>query len=339
MDKYIVSICITSYNRVNELERVLRSIDSLKYVDQIEIIISEDKSPRKEEIRQAVNFYKQNSKFRVLFNTNENNLGYDRNLGKLKSLANGKFILFISDDDVFHPKILDNYLDFLGEKNCALCFQPFINNGKLSRKYNGSIFFGPSEKNVGEHIYDSILFSGLTFKREFVKNIDPEPFLNSNYFQVYMFMTLAYKYGINYYDNKLVDCIMDGENAYGLSESSLKNEDLANRNSVFSNLEFNKGLSWVINRFDKENSTNCMKYFAKEYSLRTLPGMIKAKKNGKIKYNEYIKRLQSLNIPLTRVFYIYKFSINIFGASFTEIIFAVPKFVLIKARQANKRLI
>ena len=52
--KPFLSICITSYNRVNELYRCLKSVDTVNK-DLIEIIVSEDCSPKKDEIAQIVN--------------------------------------------------------------------------------------------------------------------------------------------------------------------------------------------------------------------------------------------------------------------------------------------
>lgn len=331
-DKISFSICVTAYNRVNELRRLLESIDSNKHAHDLEIIVSEDKSPKQEEIKKVVLSYADNSCYKVLFNTNDSNLGYDRNLGKLKELASGDFIIYMSDDDAFMPGQLDTYLDYLSEKECPVCFQPFVGESGIRRKYDGNQFYPASEATAAKHIYDSILFSGLTYKRDFIKDIDAEPFLNSNYFQVYMFMTVAYKYGLHYYDSTLVNCIMDGENAYGISESSVKNADLANRKSVFSNIEFNKGLLWVISRFDNENGTECKKVFSDEYSIRTLPGMIRARKEGKDTYREYIRRLEGLDLNLSGKYRFYKFCIGVFGATMTEALFALPKKMLVSYR-------
>ena len=85
-----LSICITSYNRVNELKRCLESIDTLNHIGAVEIVISEDCSPRKNEIKDIVNQYREKSSYKVLFNSNTINLGYACNLGKLISLASGK---------------------------------------------------------------------------------------------------------------------------------------------------------------------------------------------------------------------------------------------------------
>ena len=45
----ILSIAITSYLRVSELDRCLRSIDT-SFIDEIEVIVSEDCSKKKIEI-------------------------------------------------------------------------------------------------------------------------------------------------------------------------------------------------------------------------------------------------------------------------------------------------
>ena len=54
MDNNIfLSICITSYKRVKELRRCLDSIDS-KSPEIVEVIVSEDCSPQREQIKAEV---------------------------------------------------------------------------------------------------------------------------------------------------------------------------------------------------------------------------------------------------------------------------------------------
>ena len=83
MDKYILSICIPSYNRPNELLRLLKSIPKSTYKD-IEVVICEDYSPKRKEISRVVgdfDFLKPDLKIRYF--ENETNLGYDLNLKEL----------------------------------------------------------------------------------------------------------------------------------------------------------------------------------------------------------------------------------------------------------------
>lgn len=333
----LFSICITSYNRVKELERMLKSVDSVKYKDSIEIVVSEDKSPKKELIKEVVEDYKKATPYKVVFNTNENNLGYDRNLGKLKSLASGKFIIYMSDDDMFNPQQLDLYLDYILEHDCDMAFQPFTDIPGYKREYSQSFFIKPSEANVAKHIDDAILFSGLTFKKEKIEDLNSEPFLNSYYFQVYMFMTTLYKWGGHFINIPLVSCVGDGENGYGLSDSSVKSELLADRKSIYSKLEFNRGLIKVIGIFDDENKTKVKDLYAREYTIHLLPDMCKARVMGKDAYKKLLDMQESLDIKLTFEYSVYKIFIALFGGKLTMKLFSIPKYLLLNYRKHFKR--
>ena len=109
--------------RVKELERCLRSIDS-KQTEKIEVIVSEDCSPQRDEICKVVNDYAKNSPYHVVLNKNEHNLGYDRNLRKLISLASGEYVMYLSDDDCLFPGKLDEFIQCL-EKKPAIAYGSF----------------------------------------------------------------------------------------------------------------------------------------------------------------------------------------------------------------------
>ena len=107
----------------------------------------------------------------------------------------------------------------------------------------------------------------MIFKREYIIGYDPSRFKNLLYFQVYLFASVLLKHGGQYINIPLVDCYGDGENGFGISESSIKNPLLANRDSIFSNLEYHKGLIQTIKIFDEDNGSNIIKAFSKVYSL------------------------------------------------------------------------
>ncbi len=334
---FLFSICITSYNRVKELDRMLKSIDSKKYQDDIEIIVSEDKSPKKDEIKEVVEKYKKLSPYNVVFNSNKENLGYDRNLGKLKSLATGKYIIYMSDDDMFNPGLLDSYLEYIEKKDCDLAFQPFTDDPGYNREYANTFFINPSLSNAAKYIDDAILFSGLTFKKDVIQGMDSERFLNTYYFQVYMFLTTLYKYGAHYVNIPLVSCVSDGENGYGLSESSEKNEFLANRKSIYSKLEFHKGLFKVLDMFDEDNKTTIKRLYAREYTIHRLPDMCRARQMGKDVYKKLNELQETLDIELTFEYKIYKLCIALFGGYLTMQLFSIPRYLLIQYRRVFGR--
>lgn len=304
----LLSIGITSYKRINELLRCINSIQT-KHSDKIEILISEDCSPLSKEIEEAVEKLDK-TKYNIIFTRNERNLGYDMNLGAIMKKCRGKYVFLMSDDDMMNDGYLDKIIPFLQkENNYGVIYSPFIysDTKKTDRNRGKSFVIKPGEKSAATYIYDSILFSGLIFRREYVTDLDAARFKNHNYFQVYMFLKMLNQYGGFYYKNPSVVCVGDGENAYGLSESSGGNAILANRKEVKSNLEFNKTLIETIRKFDREAGTHVIDSFAKQYSLHSYSGMSIARQKGKKYFKEYYGILRALDIKLSfivRAYYI-----------------------------------
>ncbi len=330
-----MSICITSYNRPNELKRCLESIDCVKYVDDIEIIVSEDRSPHRDQIEKIVLDYKQKYKCDLIFNSNISNLGYDMNLGKLISLSNAKYILFISDDDCFIENSLDKTIETVMKNNYSLAFSPFYLNSisEYRRVYKNVEIIKATEVNAKRYLYCSILFSGLIFERNYIVQYDSLKFFNVNYFQVYLFLNVIYKHGAGYIDVPLINCIGDGVNGFGLSESSEKNEHLADRKSLYSKLEFHKGLIKTIVMFDNENGTNLKHAFSKMYSYKTYTDLSYAKSFGFKIFKTYWGKLVGLDLELTLVVYVYVLILLLFGSKVSNIIMFVPKRVFMKIKQ------
>lgn len=305
----ILTVGITSYKRLNELQRCIESIKT-KYVDEIEILVSEDKSPLSNEIEEMVRKKNKESCYDIIFSRNERNLGYDMNLGAIIKKSRGKYIFFLSDDDMIYKNCLDRIIPFLKRNDgYGVLYAPFVykDSGKKDRNRKNNFEIPSGLKSAKKYIYDSILFSGLIFRKDYVKNLDASKFKNMNYFQVYMFLTMLYKYGGYYFKDPSVLCVGDGENAYGIAESSGGNSILANRKDIKSNLEFNKTLIQVIRIFDSENKTDVINDFAKQYTLHSYSGLSIAREQGVKFYNEYWEILNSLDLKLgvlTKIYYI-----------------------------------
>ena len=133
----------------------------------------------------------------------------------------------------------------------------------------------------------------------------------------------------------LVQCINDGENAFGLSDSSEKNPLLADSKSIHSRLEYHKHLIKVIEIFDDENGTNLMNSFAREYSLRAYDWLSKACKAGKYDFINYWIKMKSLNIKLSFIAKIYYWALKILGYKVCDFIFHIPRKILLDFRKRH----
>ena len=113
----LISICIPSYNRPKEIRRLLESIDC--NLNDIEIVICEDNSPQRLEIRNEINKFSLKTNYDIKYFENETNLGYDSNLRNLINKSKGEYVIFMGDDDRFFPNTLDKYISFVKANKSA----------------------------------------------------------------------------------------------------------------------------------------------------------------------------------------------------------------------------
>ena len=128
----ILSICIPTYNRVNQLDNCLNSIlISKKNVDNFnfEICVSDNNS---EGDTESI-IKKYNKELKIKYNRNEKNFGFAINGIKSISMAEGEFSWMIGNDDLILPKTLSKLKNLLQDNLDKDYF--FINSYHLKSSY------------------------------------------------------------------------------------------------------------------------------------------------------------------------------------------------------------
>ena len=134
----LVSVVITTYNRVNELERALKSVINQTH-KKLEIIVVDDNVNESisKKLKEIINNL--NDK-RIILKKNEKNLGgaLSRNVGIESS--HGNFIAFLDDDDEYLPTKVEKQLELFKKTNdsklaLVYCYCKGIKNGKMTKKY------------------------------------------------------------------------------------------------------------------------------------------------------------------------------------------------------------
>jgi glycosyltransferase involved in cell wall biosynthesis len=337
MDKKILSICVTSYNRPRQLERCLRSIKTSE-PDSIELVVSEDCSPSKDEITEVVQRFAETAAFAVRVNVNPINLGYDRNFHSAISLAEGEHILFITDDDAILAGAVDALLKQLRTSHVDAAFTPYFDRseGVYKRKAKETYAIASGIHAAADHLYDSILLSGLVFRKSAVPEYDPQQFVGLIYSQVFVFICILYERGGHYLDVPLVDYVGDGENGFGKNEGEKKNELLADRKHYLSNLEYNKRLLAVVRHFDARYEERLFDFFSREYSLRSVTGMSYAVSFGRAALSDYWIALRQTGVRLSALPYIYYGLLMLLGTNCTPRVIGVPRRLFMFVRQLRK---
>lgn len=106
-----VSVIVTTYNRKELLRETLDSILSQTYKD-FELIVVDNYSDY--DFMEFISLYN-DSRIRAFKNRNEGIIAVNRNFGLRK--ANGKFIAFCDDDDLWFPEKLEKQLPFFENEN------------------------------------------------------------------------------------------------------------------------------------------------------------------------------------------------------------------------------
>ena len=110
MNAPFVSICTPTFNRPELLARTIRSVLSQTHTN-LELIITDNSADdASEKVVRAFNDP------RIRYERNETNLGFIKNILKSVSLAKGKYIKVLMDDDLIMPQAIELMVDAC-EKN------------------------------------------------------------------------------------------------------------------------------------------------------------------------------------------------------------------------------
>ncbi len=187
------SVCIPAYNRPEMLPPLLESILSQDY-DDYEIVICEDKSAGREDIRDIAETYAQKHAGRIAYYENEENLGYDGNLRRLIDRATGQYCMFMGNDDLMcpgalmtvasaldrHPDVgvvLRSYASFDGDPGCI---------NQVNRYFDRETFFPAGPRTITTFYRRSVVIPGIVIHREAARRYATDRFDGTLLYQLYL---------------------------------------------------------------------------------------------------------------------------------------------------------
>lgn len=110
-----VSLCLLTYNRANVLDRSINSLLSQDFED-FELIINDDCSP--DHTAQVCEAFAKKDP-RVKYFRNEKNLRYAGNQNIAMDRAQGEFIAYVHDGDIYHPFMVREWVEALDKHPTA----------------------------------------------------------------------------------------------------------------------------------------------------------------------------------------------------------------------------
>ena len=272
-----ISICILSYNRPETLLRLLNTIGS-DYHNSIEIVICEDFSPRRSEIRKVVETFRQNSPIKTRYFENEANLGFDGTFNNLRKSSSGRWLMFMGDDDEFVPGALDQMYSFLLENEdlgyVMKSHYLILEDGskELFRYFRGTMHFCPGVETYTKLFRRSVFIAGFTIKRDLAIPYLTDRFDGSMLNQLYLLAEVTLKYPSAYLDIPLTQQYQSHDHNLGdIMFDREKRQFVERKPTLAISTKFLKSFSDITEYIDEKHGIQSSSFIKKDMSKYIYP--------------------------------------------------------------------
>jgi glycosyltransferase involved in cell wall biosynthesis len=317
---YIATICIPSYNRPAQLNRLLKSIDC-DPKKKIQILICEDSAPKRKEVRDVVAKFKLKTNYDVKYIENSRNLGYDGNIRELLVHAVGNYVIYMGDDDMFIPQELNFFLDFLeAHQEIGYVLRAYRNikdDGTEERfvYYPDIKYFAPCKEAYIELYRKSVFISGVTFKRELALEYSTSRFDGTLLYQLYLLAEICLKHPSAAYNRPFTQGIIEPKDFYfGVSEAEKKFRT-PGKITIAGEIKFISSFCVIADFIDKKYGLNSKKKILIDMSKYSFPMIATVRDKGIKEFLCYVKALKKIGLGCTVYFYIYVIGLLLLGVA------------------------
>lgn len=322
-NSFFLTLCIPSYNRPEGLKRCLESIDVVKNKDVIQVLICEDKAPKRKEVREVVLEYKANSPYSVKYVENEVNLGHGKNWRQCAHQAEGEYLMYMGDDDMFAPGGLDPFIDWLLNHRylgyVCRAYQMLNPDGRIDyfKYYNKDKFFEPGVDAYVSLFMKSNLMSGYTIKREYTYEFEDSSVDYTLFYQMYLMGEICLRYPSAYCNIPVAQYVGDGISYFGSSESE-KAYYKPGQNAA-TELSNNEKFFVVTELIDKKNGIVSTPLVKKQWSTySSYATMLKYRSMNIAELRQCKKTLISMGLNDSKYFMFYYYALLILGPSICQ---------------------
>lgn len=201
----LLSVCIPLYNRAEEVAPVLESVLAQESTDW-EVVLCEDASPERLEIRAAVAPFLARFPERIRYIEHSETLGYDRNFRALIEHARGRYVYILGNDDRVAPgafRAIADALERHGEVGMFLrAFATFrgepTNLVQINRYFPDERYFPPGRGAFFAVYRRLVAMSGLVFHRDEAAALDTDRWDGTLFYQHWLAGNLAVTKGAIY---------------------------------------------------------------------------------------------------------------------------------------------
>ncbi len=314
----LFSACIPAYNRAAVLPDLLDSILAQDF-DDYEIVICDDRSREREEIRSVVDRYRTRTD-RIRYYENSENLGFDGNIREVVTRASGEYVLFMGNDDLMCPGalrrmaavvqqypnvgvVLRSYAAFLGTPE---------NIVRTARYFEGEKFFPAGVETAATFFRRCVVIPGVVVHRASAIAVATNRFDGSTLYQIYIVASvLLERNGVSV--PEIVTLYRDaGVPEFGNSPAE-RGRFVPNTHTIESSLTFMRGMLEIAAYIEKARGVRIYKPIVRDIANYSYPIIAMHTDKGLRHFTRYAYSLARMGFWRSPLFFVYCVLLLIFG--------------------------
>lgn len=315
----LISVCIPAYNRVEVLSELLDTIFSQDF-DDFEIVICEDGSPQRTQIAEVVGRYSIIRPNLIRYFENSENLGYDGNIRNLIEKSQGKYCLFMGNDDLMCEGALSKVADAVSRhQNIGVLLRSYAafdgsptNIVQTFRYFDRELFFPAGAETISTIYRRSVVIPGMVINRDAALRWATNRFDGTLLYQLYLVANILVEMNAVYLPDVIALYRNGGIPDFGNS-SAEQGKFQPKEQTPESSVHFMQGMLDIAQYVEQTRQVAIFKPIMRDIANYSYPILaIQAKKPLSI-FLKYGWSLASLGLARYPLFYIWFIAILIFG--------------------------
>jgi glycosyltransferase involved in cell wall biosynthesis len=318
------SVIVPTYNRPQHLGPLLDSVLAQSFTDW-EVVIGEDSSPSRDQVRAIVDDYAARTDGRVRCVLHETTFGYDRNLRTLITLARGRYVFIMGDDDYVAPNAFDAAAAAIARHpNMGLLLRAFAwfagepeHVLRVTRYYRDECVFPPGRDAILATYRRLVCMSGLILERDLAASFDTDRWDGSLFYQHWVAANVLAEREAVYIPDLMVYFRLGSPRSFGIAaaEQGLYTPGKEPPDTTYKGLYYHFEIAKAIER---ERGIPLLDDLLRDYANYAFPQAAMHSKRPLREYYEFYRRLGALGLGRYASFHAWFIGVRLLGSRNVE---------------------
>jgi len=309
----LLTVCIPAYNRASLLAPLLESIFTQEYKD-FDVLICEDGSPERTAIRDVVHRFQRRYPSRLYYEENATNLGYDGNIRRLVERANGRYCVFMGNDDLMCAGALDAIVAAIQrQQNCGVVVRSYATFDANPEQYKQVFRYFPTEyvlpagvQAIFTAFRRSVVIPGMVVNRDAAIAVATDRFDGTLLYQLYLVGMILAKHSVVFVP-QIIALRRDGTPPDFGNSASEQGKFVPHDQTPDSSIHFMQGMLAIAHYVAEANRLDVFKAIRADignYSYPILSIQAKRPLGVFLKYGVALAKLGLWRSPLFHLYFI-----------------------------------